>query len=123
MAGIGERNRHRRRGEIEDPGRMERVPVHADDALAIDRHHVPMMHEPAEPVAAHQLREMEIGLGPNEIVASGPWAMLPSAPYPSAQRRRSLRARSTHSDAVAKSRGCRRADVLSIISPLKKGAA
>ena len=70
MAGIGERNRHRRRGEIEDPGRIERVPVHADDPLAIDRSHVPAMHEPADAAAAHDLCEMEIGFGANEIVAS-----------------------------------------------------
>ena len=54
--------------QIEDTGRIERVAVHSHDVLIVNRRHRSTVVQRAERAALDRTAEVEIGLGPNEIL-------------------------------------------------------
>ena len=71
LAGVRQGDGDRPGVQVDDGGRVEGVAVGADDALMFDRHRLAMMPELAGPAGVLQrIAEIEVALGPGEIVDS-----------------------------------------------------
>jgi hypothetical protein len=68
VLGIGEGPDQQGHVEVEDAGGVERIPVHPDDVLRVDRARRSPMVELAESALLHPSTEVEVGLGAREVV-------------------------------------------------------
>ena len=68
LAGVGQGYRHRAGVEVEDRSRIERIAIHPDDGLFVDRRRLPAVSEPAKTPVFDDISEIEIALGSGKVV-------------------------------------------------------